>query len=596
MLKKLGLLLLSGFSSLLVYAQPVRYYLNLDNITHHELRIQVTFSGLDRDTLEVRMPDASPGRYAPHQFAKNVYELTASNTQSQPLPLLRKSPYSWEVVNKKQDVQLEYTLYANHGDGTYSGIDSRKLHLNMPATFLYGTDLDDRPIELTIDLTDHPQWSVASQLKKVTKSEFSAPNYYYFYDSPTLVGEIDFRSWKVDDQTIEVAMMHEGSDEELDAYVEWIKKIVTAQKQVYGELPTFDFGRYTFLTSYNPWVFGDGMEHRNSTVCSSRSNLKTNAAGLIGTISHEFFHAWNVERIRPASLEPFNFDRANMSEALWFAEGFTSYYDDLILCRTGIITSDKYITSLGTGINYVLNSPGRLMRNPMQMSHNAPFVDAATSNDETNYANNFISYYTYGSVLGLILDLSIRSNFKNLSLDDFMQNVWKKYGKTEIPYTIKDLMEVLIETTGDEAFARRFFDESVYDSHLPDLESLLTQFGITLKVSNPEGVHFGRTSIDKRGTLLSTVRRGTAWYEAGVEKGDKIYSINELPILNQNDFRKSMQKLSIGGTYTISYQQLGINKKGSFTALQDPTVETVVDHKASKKAIKRQKAWLWMDY
>jgi predicted metalloprotease with PDZ domain len=590
------ILLLFCFSSAIILnAQPIKYFLNLDNITHHELRIQVTFSDLNRDTLEVRMPDASPGRYAPHSFAKNVYEVTATNTQGQELQIIRKDPYSWQVINNQQEVQLEYTLYANHGDGTYSGIDSRKLHLNMPATFIYGTELEDRPIELSIDLSEYPEWSVATQLEKKSKTEFAAPNYYYFYDSPTFVGDIAFRSWQVEGQTIEVAMMHQGTDQELDDYVSWIKKVVDAQKQVFGELPAFDFGKYTFLAAYNPWVYGDGMEHRNSTVCSSRSNLKTNAGGLIGTISHEFFHAWNVERIRPASLEPFDFDRANMSEALWFAEGITSYYDDLILCRTGIITPDKYITSLGGAINYVLNSPGRLMRNPMQMSHNAPFVDAATSNDETNYANNFVSYYTYGSVLGLVLDLSIRSNFKNLSLDDFMRNVWKKYGKTEIPYTMENLKQVLIETTGDEAFARRFFDESIYDSHLPDLEALLADFGITLVTANEGGVYFGRTSINKKGILLSDVRRGTAWYEAGVEKGDKIYSINDLPILSQNDFRKISEKLAVGQTYPISFQQLGINKIGSFSSIQDPTVETNVDNEASKKAIKRQKAWLWLE-
>lgn len=576
-------------------AQPIKYYLNLDNIAHHELKVQISFTDLNRDTLEIRMPDASPGRYAPHQFAKNVYEMIASNREGEGLPLVRKSPNAWWVINRQQDVQIEYTLFANHGDGTYSGVDSRKLHLNMPATFVYGADLEDRPIELSIDLSEHADWSVASQLEKKSPTTFAAPDYYYFYDSPTFVGAIDFRSWTVDDQTIEVAMMHEGTDEELDSYVTWVKKVVEAQKEVFGELPAFDFGKYTFLAAYNPWVYGDGMEHRNSTICTSKSNLKTNAKGLIGTISHEFFHAWNVERIRPASLEPFDFDRTNMSEALWFAEGFTSYYDDLILCRAGIISPDKYIASLGSGINYVLNSPGRLIRNPLEMSQNAPFVDAATSNDETNYANNFVSYYTYGSVLGLILDLSIRSNFKNLSLDDFMKNVWTKYGKTEIPYTMEDLKQVLVTTTQDEAFAKRFFDEYIYDSHLPDIASLLSDFGVSLELADPEGVYFGRTSINKKAVLLSDARRGTAWYEAGVERSDKIYAINQLPILSQNDFRKIKDQLTVGESYPVSFEQLGIKKTTMFTAQPDPTVETAVDNDAKKKALKKRMSWLWID-
>jgi predicted metalloprotease with PDZ domain len=574
---------------------PITYQLSLDNITHHELKISVSFKNLYQDTLEIRMPDASPGRYAPHQFAKNVYEEEAIDGSGKPLRIIRKSPNSWLIPIEQSELTFTYTLFANHGDGTYSGVDSRKLHLNMPATFVYGVNLEDRPIHLSIDLTDNPSWSVATQLKNESNSLFTAPNYYYFYDSPVFVGEIDLRSWEVDGQTIEIAMMHEGTDASLDEYTEWVKKVVNTEKKVFGELPVFDFGKYTFLTAYNPYVYGDGMEHRNSTVCSSKGNLENHANGLIGTIAHEFFHTWNVERIRPKSLEPFDFDHANMSEALWFAEGFTSYYDDLTLCRAGIISPEQYIEGLTGTINYVMNSPGRSIRNPIQMSQNAPFVDAGTANDEANYPNNYISYYSYGAALGLILDLSIRKEFKALTLDDFMKNVWIKYGKTEIPYTLQDLQKVLIETTRDEAFARRFFDENIYDSHLPDIPALFDEVGVSMESARPEEAYFGYTKFNEKSVLQSNVLRTTAWYEAGVEKGDRIISINEQPISGQDDFDGHIATLTIGEDYAIVFEQLGRIKKGMFTAIQDPTVTIELNTEAKKKAIKKRASWLWQD-
>ena len=176
--------------------------------------------------------------------------------------------------------------------------------------------------------------------------------------------------------------------------------------RVFGELPNFDFESYTFLACYAPHVDGDGMEHRNSTILTSVRPLSEGGQeGNIGTVAHEFFHAWNVERIRPASLEPFDFEDSNISGELWFAEGFTSYYTNLTLCRTGIISEEDYANRLASVLSYVVNSPGRKLAGPVGMSQQAPFVDAATSVDEVNRENTFISYYSYGNVLGLALDL-----------------------------------------------------------------------------------------------------------------------------------------------------------------------------------------------
>ena len=179
---------------------------------------------------------------------------------------------------------------------------------------------------------------------------------------------------------------------------------------LFGELPEFDSNTYTFLTAYLPWASGDGMEHRNSTslTSSGRFAIRNQRAGLLGTVSHEFFHAWNMERIRSAGIEPFDFEEADISGELWLGEGFTSYFDGLILHRAGLLPLDGLLGELAGTINAVHVRPGPQFRSPVEMSELAPFVDAAASIDRTAWPNLFISYYTYGSAIGLGLDLSLR--------------------------------------------------------------------------------------------------------------------------------------------------------------------------------------------
>jgi predicted metalloprotease with PDZ domain len=199
-------------------------------------------------------------------------------------------------------------------------------------------------------------------------------------------------------------------------------------------------------------VFGDGMEHRDSTSISDTVDLKDSGPHAIDTVSHEFFHAWNVRRIRPRSLEPFDFERANMSGELWFAEGFTSYYGPLMMKRAGISTLDDLAKDLSGAVNRVLNAPGRELFSVVDMSRQAAFVDAARSIDATNFRNTFISYYTYGAALAFGLDLAIRERFAGKSLDDWMKAMWRLHPEINRPYALKDLEEGLSEATGDGEF------------------------------------------------------------------------------------------------------------------------------------------------
>jgi len=599
-IKIFGILLINLALSASVFAQkPIQYHLDLSQIDHHELLIAIEFPAIPRASLHVKMPNSSPGRYAEHNFAKNVYNLQAADDQGKSLPVNRLGPSEWEIPGHDGYVKLTYTLFGNHGDGTYTGIDSRKLHMNMPATFIYGVGMEDRPVWLSVDLSNHPGWSVATQLNPLDDDTFEAPDYYYFYDSPTMVGDIDFRRWTSTsngkDYTLEIAMMHEGTDEELDAYTEMVKKVVEGQKEVFGSLPDFDYGRYTFLCSYNSYIYGDGMEHRNSTVCSSPTSLALSANRLIGTISHEFFHCWNVERIRPASLEPFNFDQANMSGELWFAEGFTSYYDDLTLCRVGIVSPQSYVMSLTGLLNYVYNYPGRSFRSPIEMSYNAPFVDAATSVDEVNTNNTFISYYSYGAVLGLVLDLSLRRQFEDVTLDDMMQFLWEHYGKPEIPYEIPDLQYALQEVSGDSIFAADFFDQYIYGSDLPKIGDLFESMGVSADIANPDLSDLSMiilTEVENGLEIQGTVLKNNSLYKAGLDKGDIIHSINGIQVTSQSEFDDVVAGLENGQEYDITFTQLGEKITSPFTLKPDPRISLEWLESVDQEVEMRRNKWL----
>jgi len=284
------------------------------------------------------------------------------------------------------------------------------------------------------------------------------------------------------------------------------------------------------------------MEHRNSTSVTSGNSMGTDGTGPLGTVAHEFFHTWNVKRIRPRTLEPFDYDRANMSDALWIAEGFTQYYGQLLMLRSGYAGAAIARIVSGT-INAVTNSPGRRLFGPIQMSEQAVFQDAGVSIDQQNTANNFISYYTYGAGIAIALDLSLRTRGK--SLDDFMRQMWLRHGKPEIAYTLADARRILGSVAGDTTWANDFWARYVDGHALPDYDALLEPAGLLVRKAEAGapwiGLSFGGGAGNRGGvrggepaggaaatgyTISTPVLVGTPAYAAGLESGDRILTVD----------------------------------------------------------------------
>jgi len=304
-------------------------------------------------------------------------------------------------------------------------------------------------------------------------------------------------------------------------------------------------------------------------------------------VAHEFFHAWNVERIRPRSLEPFDFEHANMSSELWLAEGFTSYYGNLILERTGLANLQRLLENLGNYVNAVSNSPGVAFRSAVDMSRLAPFVDAAQSVDRTYWNNTFLSYYTYGAALALGLDLELRGRTDGkVTLDDFMRGMWERFGKPggpqpaiiAHPYDVDDARDVLGKVSGDPTFANEFFARHVTGTEVIDYAPLLLRAGLLLHRTAPGGAYLGIRFQERQGLLYIAAPTlfGSPAYAAGLDQDDVVVSIDGTRLNTTARLTSLLRKHAPGDTVTVRYRHRdGSEGETPLTLAENPGLEIV---------------------
>jgi predicted metalloprotease with PDZ domain len=597
-MKRIYFLFLAFFVLNDVIAQKLSYQVSFPNIVHHEGLFELTVTGAKQNNLIFRMSRSSPGRYATHEYGKNVYDVKAFDRTGAPVVVRRVDGDVYEVANKSGFVKVQYFLYANHADGTYAGIDPGGVHLNIPAAFMWVKGLENAPVEVRFLLpTEKRNWTIATQLFPTTDAyTFTAPNFQYFMDSPVKIGVLKMLNWKVDPApyNFQLALEAEGSDSLATMFMNKVKKMTAEAKEVFKEFPAFENNQYTFLTSINPYVKSDGMEHRNSTVIHLPTTF-TGGSNLLGVFSHEFFHAWNVERIRPKSLEPFNYEKSNMSPDLWFAEGFTQYYGDLILERAGFVSAEDYCRTLASLVNTKENTAGAKRLSPADASCMAVFVDAGVAVDKTNYPNTFTSYYPYGAAIALALDLELR--VRNRTLDDFMQALWKKHGKTEIPYTIPDLQVILEQVSGDQVFAKSFFEKYVYGRESFDYGTLLNRAGMNLKKQFAGQAWLGDVRWSEgQPVIASNTIMGTPLYAAGLDIGDQILSLDGKPVVSVAAISDILAAHKPGDQISLEYKHRSETKMTLVTLGENPRFVLELNEKVNlpvtEEMLKFRKLWL----
>jgi len=598
MKKILGTAIISMLSICAFAQNEISYTVSFPNAIHHEAQISMQIPNVPSGPLTVRMSRSSPGRYATHEFGKNVYNFKAFDPSGKELILKQPAGDVYEIPAHGNSVKITYTLFGNWIDGTYAGFDETHAHMNIPATFAFPVGMDKRARLVKFNYAEKQNWKVATQLKPMGNETYFAPNLQYFMDSPTELANYKTASWKVKNpdgktQTIHLIAHSNDSQKTIDNYADLLKKMVDEHLAVWGEFPAYDYGNYYFLEDVYPENAGDGMEHRNSTSIVQRTpKIDGYESQLLGTFSHEYFHSWNVERLRPKTLEPFNFEHSNISDELWLAEGFTQYYGALLLTRAGLKTVDNATQTFNGLINAVLTSPGARNFSPIQASRYAVFADAGVAIDQTNKGNIFTSYYTYGAATALALDLRLRADF-NLTLDDYMRALWKAYGKPEIAYTVPDLEKTLGILTKNPTFARDFFRRYIYGTEKSDYAKLLLNAGFILRKVNPNQAYIGlsRVNFDTGKAVLPQTVQGTPAYNAGLDVDDVILTLDHLEIKDQATLTKITDSHKPGDVVLVSYLHRGEQKSTNLTFAENPVMEIVPIEKTGGALTKEMQAF-----
>jgi predicted metalloprotease with PDZ domain len=533
---------------------PIRYRIALLDAGAHLFEVRCTVAEPDPAGQSFRLPAWIPGSYLIREFARNFVAVRAESG-GRALPLRKTAKDAWQVDPCNEPLTLVAEVYANDLSVRAAYLDTTRAYFNGPSVFVWPVGQQDRPCEVDIVAPSGPtyaRWRVATSLPRCGAAPYGfgvyrAADYDELIDHPVEMGEFDLVSFEAGGARHDVAVAgrHRG---DLPRVAGDLQKICTAQIDLFagasGGRAPFDY--YLFQVFAAGTEVHGGLEHRASTsLLLPRNGLpETGVVAIdddyrswLGVASHEYFHAWNVKRIKPAAFVPYDLTRENHTEQLWIFEGFTSYYDDLMLMRGGVVGVDDYLELLGRTITRHLRTPGRNRQSVAASSFDAWIK---YYRQDENSPNAIVSYYVTGSLIALALDLTLRLGGK-CSLDDVMRTLWQRYGRTG-----RGVPEGVVERLASElagADLAPFFRDHVHGTVELPLARLLAEFavvstlrqadGATDKGGKPGKSTAPRTSIGAVTTSggelrLKHVFTGGPASLAGLSAGDALVAIDDL--------------------------------------------------------------------
>ena len=599
----------------------VHYSVNLLNPHAHTFQVTLTIKNPDSDGQLLSLPAWIPGSYMIRDFAKNITTIKAYSN-NQPVQLTKIDKSTWQAGSTKAELTLEYEVYA-------WDLSVRSAHFDMTHAFFNGTSLFLMPhgfeneistvnIEKPTD-TKYSSWKVTTSLnsKKIDPlgfGSYEANNYDDLIDHPVEIGTHTEFDFSVENTTHKMAFtgIHRADENRLK---QDLTKICQTHCTMFGELP--ELNEYVFLTMVTGDGYG-GLEHRSSTsLMCSRDDLPLNLhptepdekyRNFLGLCSHEYFHTWNIKRIKPDGFMPYDLTAETYTRQLWAFEGITSYYDELALIRSKVISIESYLELLGQTITRVLRGKGRFNQSIAESSFEA--WTKFYKQDESA-PNTIVSYYAKGALLALCLDLTIRiQSSPKKSLDDVMRYLWVNYGKKTIGLAEGKIEAIVSEISGVDLSS--FFEKYLYGTEDLPLKELLPDVGITFNL-------YPTTSVDDKGGKSNTsngdnaVSLGARLTEnplgakvtqvfsnesaeiSGLSAGDIIIAINDLKV-NKANINNVIASYSIADELII--HAFRRDELKTFKLILKPAELTTcylqVDSKADENIIKNQKTWLFL--
>jgi predicted metalloprotease with PDZ domain len=598
--------------------KSVTYHLSMSRPVSHlfEVAIEVEMpDDASAESLQFQMPKWSPGRYAVFDFAKNVQEFRAvagicprrAQCKMAPRAVSRVDDQTWSVsLSGSKTLTVFYKVFGNDLSGTFSQLDSRHGNFNGGSIFMYLVDHKPDPVNLVID--PPTGWRIVNgRMDRPDQQEWHFPNWDIMIDTPTEIAP----DWTQDDFEVDGKKYHvmvhsfgaEGSKRA--ALVRDIEKIVGAETAMWGP-PEFD--SYTFLIHFAAdGHSGDGMEHLTSTQIIQPGTLSESETyeDTLSTVAHEFFHVWNVKRLRPLELGPWDFTRPANTRGLWVAEGFTNYYGHLMLRRAGLWNDERFLKRESQTVAGIESAPGTHLMSAEESSLVAPFIDDAPHAQQVNLTNTAISYYPKGELIGLVLDLIIRGKSGGkTSLDDVMRKMYEQfylkspnnsYYLRGRGYTDQDLERVASEVAGFDL--TDFFARYTRDVEPLPYEEAFGYVGLHLireQAREPynAGLSLEPTELADE-VVVANVRESSPAEEAGLEQGDELLSIGGRKVSREN-WLKNFARFKTGDRIPISVRRDGRVIQTTIVLGAPERFEYRIEEKADATASQRALRTAWL--
>ena len=509
--------------------QPIRYTLSFPKPETHYVEVEAVFPSSGLSQLDLTMAVWSPGSYLVREYERHVENVSARGADGSPLAVEKTRKNAWRVTTgTNASVALSYRVYSREMGVRSNWVETGFAMLNGAPTFITVADADTpRPHEVRITLPASWKRSMTGLPQGNAPNTYIAPDFDTLVDSPIVVGNPDVYEFTVDGKphylvNTPAAPTFDGARAAKD-----LERLVQEQRKMWGALP---YDKYLFLNMITE--AGGGLEHKNSTLLmTNRWTTRTRKAYVawLELCSHEYFHAWNVKRLRPVELGPFDYQNEVYTRSLWIAEGFTDYYGELLVHRAGLSTREEYLEALSNQIEALQTTPGRLVQSAANASFDAWIKQYRPDENSPNVS---ISYYTKGAVIAFLLDGKIRKATNGAkTLDDVMRTAYARYSGAR-GYTPEQFRQVAEEVSGLDL--QVFWDTAVEGTGELDYTEALAAFGLRFKAApaptsdKPARAWLGVTTKNDAGRLVvAQVRRGTPGYEAGLNVDDEILALDD---------------------------------------------------------------------
>lgn len=512
----------------------IHYFVAMSSPESHLFEVTLTVENWQEKTLDLKMPVWTPGSYLVREYSRHLQNFTANSTENKINLTWEKIAKNHWLINTKNEsnITIKYQIYANDLTVRTNHLDATHGYFNGAALFLNIPNYENLPLKITINIPQS-SWEVSTSLPKINSLEntFLAENFDTLVDSPFEIGTQKIYNFEVENKPHQWVIWGEGNIE-IEKLIKDTEKIIKTEEKIFGNLP---YDNYFFLLHLSAGGFG-GLEHKNCCVLNyPRFGFKKQEKyyRFIQLVAHEYFHLWNVKRIRPKALETFDYDQENYTTSLWFSEGTTSYYDMIIPLRAGIYNHKTFFELLSKDISQYLTIPGRNIQ-PLGESSFDAWIKLYRRDAYSN--NNQISYYLKGQFVTLLLDLLIRNNTDNeKSFDDVMKAMWLKFGQQEIGFTPEQL-QVEIEAIANTNL-REFFHLYLDTTAGLPFNQYFEPFGLKLEaqIDNNMPPYLG-LSIQKKNGIeeIIFVDANSPAGKAGIDAGDELLAINGFRVTVDN--------------------------------------------------------------